>query len=43
MLGFKSYRIAAELLARIELAHRIRKREFEFARGRRTRWSSKKQ
>ena len=34
MLGFKSYRTAAVTLAGIELAHRIRKRQFKFGPGR---------
>jgi len=33
MLGFKSFRTAAITLAGIELAHRIRKRQFSFANG----------
>src|SRR5262249_41385567 len=33
MLGFKSFRTAAITLAGIELAHRIRKRQFSFGRG----------
>ena len=32
--GFKSFRSAAITLAGIELAHRIRKRQFSFGRGR---------
>ena len=43
MLGFKSYRTAAVTLAGIELAHRIRKRQFKFGPGRRSCWSLKKQ
>jgi transposase-like protein len=35
ILGFKSYRTVAVTLAGIELAHRIRKRQFKFGRGRR--------
>jgi transposase-like protein len=31
MSGFKSFRNAAITVARIELAHRIRKRQFSFA------------
>ncbi|MHB1872168.1 MAG: IS6 family transposase [Steroidobacteraceae bacterium] len=34
MLGLKSYRTATVTLAGIELAHRIRKRQFKFAPGR---------
>ena len=34
MMGFKSFRTAAITLAGIELAHRIRKRQFSFGRGR---------
>lgn len=42
MLGFKSFRTAAVALAGIELAHRIRKRQFSFGRGRQRRaWSLK--
>ena len=42
MLGFKSFRTAAITLAGIELAHRIRKRQFSFGRGRQRRaWSLK--
>ena len=43
MLGFKSYRTAAVTLAGIELAHRIRKRQFKFGPGRWICWSLKKQ
>ncbi len=43
MLGFKSYRTAAVTLAGIELAHRIRKRQFKFGPGRWIGWSLKKQ
>jgi DDE domain len=43
MLGFKSYRTAAVTLAGIELAHRIRKRQFKFGLGRWICWSLKKQ
>ena len=43
MLGFKSYRTAALTLAGLELAHRIRKRQFKFGPGRWTFWSLKKQ
>ena len=43
MLGFKSYRTAAVTLAGIELAHRIRKRQFKFGPGRWNCWSLKKQ
>ncbi len=40
MMGFKSFRTAAITLAGIELAHRIRKRQFSFGRGRQRRtWS----
>lgn len=34
MLGFKSMKTAAITLAGVELAHRIRKRQFSFGRGR---------
>ena len=34
MAGFKSYNSAAITIAGIELAHRIRKRQFSFGRGR---------
>lgn len=43
MLGFKSYRTAAVTAAGIELAHRIRKRQFKFGPRRWSRWSLKKQ
>ncbi|HEX5461493.1 MAG TPA: IS6 family transposase [Steroidobacteraceae bacterium] len=43
MLGFKFYRTAAVTLAGIELAHRIRKRQFKFGPGRWICWSLKKQ
>jgi transposase-like protein len=44
MLGFKSSRTAAITLAGIELAHRIRKRQFKFGRGpRSSQWSLRKQ
>jgi len=43
MLGFKSYRTAAVTLAGIELARRIRKRQFRFGPGRWICWSRKKQ
>jgi hypothetical protein len=43
MLGLKSYRTAAVTLAGIELAHRIRKRQFKFGPGRWICWSLKKQ
>jgi transposase-like protein len=43
MLGFKSFRTAAVTLAGLELAHRIRKRQFVFGPGRWTAWSLKKQ
>jgi putative transposase len=40
MTGFKSFRNAANTLAGIELAHRIRKRQFSFGLGRQRRaWS----
>jgi transposase-like protein len=42
MAGFKSFANAAITLAGIELAHRIRKGQFSFGRGRRRRgWSRK--
>jgi hypothetical protein len=42
MAGFKSFDKAAITLAGIELAHRIRKNQFSFGRGRRRRgWSRK--
>ena len=42
MAGFKSFDNAAITLAGIELAHRIRKNQFSFGRGRRHRgWSRK--
>ena len=42
MAGFKSFDNAAITLAGIELAHRIRKNQFAFGRGRRRRgWSRK--
>jgi len=42
MLGLKSFRSASITLAGIELAHRIRKRQFSFGRGRpRRSWSLK--
>ena len=43
MLGLKSYRTAAVTLAGIELAHRIRKRQFKFGPGRWICWSLEKQ
>jgi len=43
MTGFKSFGTAAITLAGIELAHRIRKRQFSFGRGRQRRVSSLKQ
>ena len=43
MLGFKSYRTAAVTLSGIELAHRIRKRQFKFGPGRWSCGSLKKQ
>jgi transposase-like protein len=42
MAGFKSFENAAITIAGIELAHRIRKGQFSFGRGRRRRtWSRK--
>jgi len=42
MAGFKSFASAAITIAGIELAHRIRKGQFSFGRGRRRRdWSRK--
>ncbi len=42
MAGFKSFANAAITIAGIELAHRIRKEQFSFGRGRRRRdWSRK--
>jgi transposase-like protein len=42
MMGFKSFRNASVTIAGIELAHRIRKQQFSFGRGRRWRtWSMK--
>jgi transposase-like protein len=42
MAGFKSFGNAAVAIAGIELAHRIRKRQFSFGRGPRRRgWSRK--
>src|SRR5450755_740340 len=42
MAGFKSFANAAITIAGIELAHRIRKGQFSFGRGRRRRgWSRK--
>lgn len=43
MLGFKSFRTAAITLGGIELAHRIRKRQYSFDCGRQCRFSSLKQ
>ena len=43
MLGFKSFGNAAITLAGIELAHRIRKRQFSFGPGRQWRTQSLKQ
>jgi transposase-like protein len=43
MMGFKSFRTAAVTLAGIELAHRIRKRQFSIGCGRQRRASSLKQ
>jgi hypothetical protein len=41
MAGFKSFASESITLAGIELAHRIRKRQFFFGRGRRQRsWGS---
>jgi hypothetical protein len=34
MMGFKSFHNASITLAGVELAHRIRKRQFSFGRGR---------
>ena len=43
MLGLKSFSTAAITLAGVELAHRIRKRQFSFGRGRQRRaWSLKR-
>jgi transposase-like protein len=42
MLGLKSFRTAAVTLAGVELAHRIRKRQFYFGRGRPSRFCSLK-
>jgi len=42
MTGFKSFHNASVTLAGIELAHRIRKRQFSFGLGRQRRaWSLK--
>jgi hypothetical protein len=42
MAGFKSFAKAALTIAGVELAHRIRKGQFSFGRGRRRRdWSPK--
>jgi transposase-like protein len=42
MAGFKSFKNAAITIAGIELAHRIRKGQFSFGRGRRrSGWSRK--
>jgi hypothetical protein len=43
MLALKSFRTAAITLAGVELAHRIRKRQFSFGRGGPRRFSSFKQ
>ncbi len=43
MLAMKSFRTAAVMLAGVELAHRIRKRQFSFGRGGPRRFSSLKQ
>ena len=42
MLALKSYRTAAVTFAGVELAHRIRKRQFSFGRGRPSRFCSLK-
>ena len=42
MLELKSFRTAAVTLAGVELAHRIRKRQFSFGRGGPRRFSSLK-
>jgi hypothetical protein len=42
MLALKSFRTAAVTLAGVELAHRIRKRQFSFGRGGPCRFSSLK-
>jgi transposase-like protein len=42
MAGFKSFKNAAITIAGIELAHRIRKGQFSFGRGRRRRDCSRK-
>jgi hypothetical protein len=42
MLALKSFRTAAITLAGVELAHRIRKRQFSFGRGGSPRFSSLK-
>jgi hypothetical protein len=43
MLGFKSFATAAVTLAGVELAHRIRKRQFSFGSGgQRQAWSLKR-
>jgi transposase-like protein len=41
MMGFKSFENASIALSRIELAHRIRKRQLSFRRGRFPRQSMK--
>jgi transposase-like protein len=43
MLALKSFRTAAVTLAGVELAHRIRKRQFSFGRGGQRRFSSLKE
>jgi len=43
MLALKSFRTAAVTLAGVELAHRIRKRQFSFGRGGPSRFCSLKQ
>jgi transposase-like protein len=42
MLALKSFRTTAVTLAGVELAHRIRKRQFSFGRGRQSRFCSLK-
>lgn len=43
MLSLKSFRTAAVTLSGIELAHRVRKRQFSFGRGRPRKFSSLKE
>jgi transposase-like protein len=43
MLGFKSFRTAAITLGGVELAHRIRKRQYSFGRTGRRRFTSLKE